>query len=447
MTCKHVLILLLCIMPTLQLPAQTRVPLEVKETINPLIIGEKVPDLFIDSIFNFKEKRIRLSDLNGKLVILDFWATYCLSCVEVLPKMDTLQRAFNDKIQILTISNSDTRASVEKTFKRFKKMAGTVLPVATGNVYLKKYFPHELISHVVWIDGNGVVKAITGTDYITADNIRLMLSGAAVSWPVKNDIASFDFEKPFADFAGNSTAVRPSMFYYSAFSGYLKGIAPTASRTVDSVNNRLVLNYYNEPLVSLCKASITGEITGDWDLRDVILKVKDRGRYKLEEDIWNQKNAYCYSLAIPMNKSEDEIKKIVRKNLSDWLETALGISVQKERLPIKCLAISGKRPNLDAMQTKGGEVIIEHRNKDSVIFKNYPFSELVGFLNNQRGTGLPLILNRSNVPDTMIVDIMLPVKDLTNLASLRKALSKYGLDMEEIEVMRDMYIITEEIQK
>ena len=59
-----------------------------KHEIKPLKIGDKVPDIEFKNIINYKSKTARLSDFKGKLVILDFWGTWCTSCIAAFPKME-----------------------------------------------------------------------------------------------------------------------------------------------------------------------------------------------------------------------------------------------------------------------------------------------------------------------------------------------------------------------
>jgi thiol-disulfide isomerase/thioredoxin len=35
---------------------------------------------------------------NGKLMILDFWATWCGACISKFPKLDSLQKKYADKL-------------------------------------------------------------------------------------------------------------------------------------------------------------------------------------------------------------------------------------------------------------------------------------------------------------------------------------------------------------
>ena len=56
---------------------------------------------FVDS----KEKIIKLSDYKGKLVILNFWATWCAPCKEEMPSLDNLKVNPNlDNIEIFPIN-------------------------------------------------------------------------------------------------------------------------------------------------------------------------------------------------------------------------------------------------------------------------------------------------------------------------------------------------------
>jgi cytochrome oxidase Cu insertion factor (SCO1/SenC/PrrC family) len=59
--------------------------------IQPLSIGDKVPDIQFENILNYKSKKAKLSDFKGKLVILDMWSTSCTFCIAAFPKMEELQ--------------------------------------------------------------------------------------------------------------------------------------------------------------------------------------------------------------------------------------------------------------------------------------------------------------------------------------------------------------------
>src|SRR5258705_5959636 len=64
----------------------------VKTEIHELTIGDKVPDIVFENVLNYKNKKAKLSDFKGKLVILDIWSVGCISCIESFPKLEALQK-------------------------------------------------------------------------------------------------------------------------------------------------------------------------------------------------------------------------------------------------------------------------------------------------------------------------------------------------------------------
>src|SRR5690625_5240245 len=67
--------------------------------------GNQVPDFELTQLNeNYEQEHIRLSDLEGKGVVLNFWATYCKPCEAQLPLMETLYPEYKDDIEIVTIS-------------------------------------------------------------------------------------------------------------------------------------------------------------------------------------------------------------------------------------------------------------------------------------------------------------------------------------------------------
>lgn len=63
-------------------------------------------------------KTVKLSDLKGKVVLLDFWATWCGPCMMELPNVKKLYAETKDKgFEIIGISADETQADLEKVVK------------------------------------------------------------------------------------------------------------------------------------------------------------------------------------------------------------------------------------------------------------------------------------------------------------------------------------------
>jgi peroxiredoxin len=70
---------------------------------------------------------LALGDLRGKLVLLNFWATWCEPCLEEMPAMERVARVYRDRgLVVLAVSVDREGASVVKTFL---KRHGLTFPV------------------------------------------------------------------------------------------------------------------------------------------------------------------------------------------------------------------------------------------------------------------------------------------------------------------------------
>lgn len=69
-------------------------------------VGQAAPDI---ELFDSNREKITLSSLKGSVVFINFWATWCESCVEELPSINRLFGYFsnNTNLKILTVLYKD----------------------------------------------------------------------------------------------------------------------------------------------------------------------------------------------------------------------------------------------------------------------------------------------------------------------------------------------------
>lgn len=410
------------------------------QDIKPLTVGDKAPDVELGKIFNYPRKKASITDFKGKLLILDFWETGCLNCLKALPKMEQLQEKFKDKLQVVSVTKLSTREDILEKMKVFKVFDEYKMPTVIHDNRLWRYFPFEMVSHVVWIGPDGTIKAITGTENVTEENVQAILDGKMVNWPVKKDMIGFKYEQPLMGHTNNN--IRTNSMYYSSLSSGIQGIDGVSTYFADSVNKTITVNMYNTELFPLCKAALDGSFADARpNPKEFVFEVKDINRYRMVKDYWNTiEERFCYSARFPL-KNEKEIQKAIQLDLSNWLNTLFGIAVKKEKRMTKTLVLVRKPAESgELLQTKGGEEIANF-NDERMQLVNVPVSRIVRYLNIAEKFPL-YIIDETGISDTCI-DLDMYFSSLGDISAVRRALQPYGLDIIEAMRPREVCVITE----
>ena len=408
--------------------------------VKTLHVGDTVPDITLTNVYNYPSSTIRLSDLKGKLVILDFWATWCGSCIKVLPSLNKIQSEFKGQIQILVVGYQAGK-TVQSFLQNNALAKGIKLPFITSDSTLKKLFPHHTIPHEVWIDKNGFVKAITGDEYLTPGNVQAMIAGTISTLPEKKDVLNYTSRKPLLenDNGGNDKL----LLYRSTLTKYIEGLFSGHINSIDPDSTVRRLTFINLPLLSLYYSA--GMKTLPYANR-VILEVSNLPDYidttttHISWNEWAKKHVYCYEVSIPIGTSQKAIDQMMLEDLNK----SFGINGRIENRRIKCFALVMTSKNDNLFKSKGG-IPVNQLYGDAKTKKllNQPLSKLIEALNNQIAAEplKPVVVDETGY--TGMVDLNLPVNEINDIPRLRIILRKYGLDIIPVERVMPLFVITD----
>lgn len=122
------------------------------------------------------KKPIRLSAYRGKVVLLNFWATWCAPCLAEMPRFAEWQQKYGQRgLQILGVSMDDAEAPVRTAYRKLKLN----YPVVMGDEKIGGLYGGILGLPVTFlIDGEGKIRfqheGETGLDIIEGEIQELL---------------------------------------------------------------------------------------------------------------------------------------------------------------------------------------------------------------------------------------------------------------------------------
>jgi peroxiredoxin len=138
-----------------------------------VVVGDAAPEF---SIVTDNGKTVTPAEFGGKLLVLNFWATWCPPCVEEMPSLEQFHKTFSPKgVVVLGISVDKD----QQVYQQFLKQAGVTFLTARDNgkrinlEYGTVKFPE---TYIIGSNGKVLSKIIAGQNWMEPNVIRYVES-------------------------------------------------------------------------------------------------------------------------------------------------------------------------------------------------------------------------------------------------------------------------------
>jgi uncharacterized protein (TIGR03435 family) len=360
-------------------------------------IGDDAPALNLNKILEANENSaVSLKDLKGKVVVLEFWATWCVPCIPALNHFNELSEKFKGKpVRFISITDEDESkiAQFVKT-QPIRTWIGFDPTRAAFDAYLANGIPHTVV-----VDRNGRIAAITNPENVMETVLNDLLTGKAVTLPLKESIADdLDWDR-----AAKSTQILTQVI-----------IKPSNASTGGVKTQR-------------------GHVTADGAvLMNLIHAAYQTSTVRVVNNLPESSQTYRVSVIVPPGQ-EDTLYPLFQQALT----TTFGINVRREMRETEVIVLTvppGKVSKLQPSQAKEQGPAMVTRGQIRAI--KWPIRALVESLEN--------ILGRPVIDKTGLAgeyDWELPYSRVDKTVLLNAVREKLGLEITEMKQPIEMLIV------
>ncbi len=400
-----------------------------------LSIGDTVPNITFTKILNYSQQSASLADFKGKIVILDFWATWCPPCIKGLPKLSELQHRFNDKVIVLPVNLGEFGESEADVVNFLNKRKEINLPsIYDKEQALRGYFPFSGIPHCVVIDENRVIRAVTVSDYVNEEYIVSLLKGEYPSIYFKNDIV----DRVHSESIDKVRGAEDSTEYSSHLTRHIPGIFTDENW---EGNGSFKMTMFNFSIAQLYARAFQKD---SYHFSRVLLEspgMKEKyfvpaSSDRQQFDQWIAANTYCYELKVP-DFLRDKRFAIMLADLNNYFGMRLGIRGRLETRKVPCyMLMRAASPAIIKQKCSEEKNLLRHITGQIEIIDVSADQLVVGLAAKNRskpvvnGTGL-------NFPVTVVIK----GGNLSDLQDVNIHLKRIGLALVEVTTDVEMIIL------
>jgi len=315
---------------------------EGQSEIKPLQIGDTIPEELWNLSLQVTDKDganklISLQEHRGKLIVLDFWATWCASCIQGFPKAERLQEKYAEEIKVLLINpdqSRDTPGRINETFKKYEKQYGyrPSLDLLLHDTIFQQLFPHNALPHIVWIDKEGVFRAGSDGSFLNETTVSAALQRDFTGIDQKDDLR-FKDKHPLITEMDNANRIASTLL-----TGYVPGLGIRPQHVVKR-EGLTVYQIANHTLRYLYHIAYEDEFKGIFADRWVFSGPVTKDFTAHFKIFGKDRSKFCFEASFPTRFTEYQARKLLREHLEHTFGVrAVRKSTLKEVFVLKATA-------------------------------------------------------------------------------------------------------------
>ena len=344
---------------------------------DPPMLGKICPQFSMSVIkANGTEKSLSLSELHGKIVILEFWATYCASCIPSLKHFDRLQVQFGDAVKFIAVSEENRDKVDAFIAKRGNK---NITYAMDWGRKLNDMFYHHFIPHTVVIDQDGIVQAFCSPDEIDQFVMAKLINREPVTFTMKHEYQEASYTQPTGvsqNYDQPISVKNPkNQTYKIELSNYKEGKATEFIK--ESSTEYKFIN---------CPLTLIYQILYNQKTSRVLLEVNDKAKYSFENN-----NLYCLELNVP---------NYIGKNIQE-----IGLQQLEALFPLKS-KVETRVQKVFSIQKSDLQGAISSIDSTGIIQKGLTIKDLMNHLeSNPQLVNNLTVINESGLSDETMLDL------------------------------------------
>ncbi|ALR29268.1 hypothetical protein ATE47_01400 [Chryseobacterium sp. IHB B 17019] len=408
------------------------------QIIKPLKIGDKVPDLYFSKMLNHSSSKGRLSDFQGKAIIIDMWFHTCAPCIGSMPHLDSLQQEFKNDLQVLLVT-WESEPEILEFWKKNTEVNKLKFTQAVEDTLLRKLFPAVSFPHQIWIDKSGVVVAITNGKSSTRVNIRKLVENSDLEISEKKEELDSKIRwgiEPLMNIRYLEN--KDKIISYSYFSKRRAEFNGSITHEIDTVNRLVRIKFSNIDYAMLYDYAYKSSMMDNASFnRANRLIRRDHTNLPVDYDGKNFTTSFCYDL---IYKDSTKTLNNFGKYMVADLDRNLNVKSREATRNIPCYVI---RPNgkgtryRETLDPDGKKQLYNRSLKPHKIF--YVSRQLPSFTEYVINTTLPTpVLFEFGSERSMNFEVLW---DLNDLKKMNKTLAKFDVKIERTKRRRKVIIL------